>query len=268
MQEITSHTIVTYLLSQGVFLAAIYFIIRITIKNWLQNFFDKNLEELKSKLQHENNRQDRLLSALLNQASGRSSALDTEMVQASKQLSEATTKLTRWAMAPILLSEINLDKIQAECDLSSTQNLFKFLATACNLEDSEDIHFPESPIYCSLYLSDRTWDLYKAYFRIISHSAIFIKTFALGTNHYLKESPDIHKPIVKLFPETEDYFAEYGSWAALSWSTFLYDQIFVSLKNDLHSGDSSQFKFESLSEILEKVDEAFQIDKINYKADI
>ena len=248
-----------YLLPQGIFLAVVAFFGRTLIEKWVTHAFDNRSERFKSELNHLYNQKDRLLTSILDRSSNRSGVLVQEKIDAIKGICEGTAQISRWSMAPMMLCSLELEIINKSSD-PSVKKLFEFIAKSVNIDNESLKELPKGSSHYRLFLNDRTWKLYQAYSGIIGYSILLISAHSFGVSKILKE-PDINRPIVDLFPTTKEYFEEKGVYAALHWVTFIYDQLFESLKLELEDKNIDSFANIDAKELLYKVNMAFEKEK-------
>lgn len=212
------------------------FVLYFPLKKFIENKFNKSLEDFKSqrRLDEDDLRQAR--DFMSSSRKERSDYIFLKKTEAAEILMKSIDKILGMSAVVYFVREIDLDVIIKEGRESQVRDAVKELMDALMIDElnKQEQSIDKAILY--LYLDEKTLDLYSAYSDVVYEAwfrARLIQTDISWAINHIKKPSKLVDLVVKIYPDSEDAFAKYGSKHVFSYMERLYKDLQICIRKEL-----------------------------------
>ena len=168
-----------------------------------------------------------------------SSIVVAKRLEAAEVLLRLRHTLSKLNILVEYMKTLNIQAILDEGDDAKIAEMFESLSRPLKIDETIDQLGSIERTLPQLYISESSMKAFSAYESIVLHSVMLIKLFSIPVPEKSKvvKEGNLSKIVLELVPQAKDGFERWGDQYAFHWSTYFYDLILKSLREEI-SGDN------------------------------
>lgn len=243
---------------------AIGIILYFTLKKFIENKLDKELEENRSEKRRKEEEIKQLREFMSSLKRERGTRIDIKKIEAAESIIRSRDELSKLHMFVRLIGEIDIKKAIKSKEREEIGNMFSELSRSMSVDRiAETVRSLDESI-SFLYLDAKTIDIYDAYRFIIWEAVLIAKALenpTLFDEEALEERKASIELIMNIYPESKSEFEKYGHQHSHKYLDRLYQDILKSLRQELLGEQSNTRDYETTASLMQQT-RAIQEEKI------